>query len=229
MLKSRKLTSPSSDRVRWGVSIVTPIIALILIFFLFKISHKSAIREEAPDLELSYVVLTPQKVSKPKPTPPKPKRVVKKVVKKVVKAPTPKTDVAKVEESKPSETVAEIKAGAEKVIEAEPAPVVEEAQPFLNIKSTSELDNTSFSPIYNPKPAYPAIARKNRITGYVVVDLTINKKGRVKDFTIVKILGHPKFGTELKKVLLKWRFPPPRVKGKSVAVIYRYRVNYKLN
>jgi protein TonB len=96
------------------------------------------------------------------------------------------------------------------------------------IANSSELDNTEFEPLYNPKPDYPAVAQAAGITGYVDVDLTIDENGKVSSFDIVKTHGHPSFALETAKVLPRWRFPPPRIGGKKVSVQYVYRVNFTL-
>ena len=99
----------------------------------------------------------------------------------------------------------------------------------VRIGSIGNLDNVEFSPLYNPKPAYPLIALKAGIQGSVDVDLVINEFGRVDEFTIVNSVGHPEFGRETAKVIGKWRFPPPRVEGKKVKIKFLYTVNFKLD
>jgi periplasmic protein TonB len=99
----------------------------------------------------------------------------------------------------------------------------------IRIASARILDNVEFAPFYNPKPAYPPIAHTAGIEGFVEVDLIINESGRVESFTIVKINGHSSFGDETAKVIGKWRFPPPRIKGQRVRVKYLYRVNFTLD
>jgi len=51
----------------------------------------------------------------------------------------------------------------------------------------------------------------------------------VQQFSIASVSGHPAFGNEVAKVLRRWRFPPPRHKGKKVSVKYLYRINFKLD
>ena|GEM_PF-2463218 len=99
----------------------------------------------------------------------------------------------------------------------------------VRIGSIGNLDNVEYSPLYNPKPAYPPIALKAGIQGSVDVDLVINEFGRVDEFTIVNSIGHPLFGQETAKVIGKWRFPPPRVEGKKVKIKFLYTVNFKLD
>jgi periplasmic protein TonB len=97
------------------------------------------------------------------------------------------------------------------------------------VGSVSMLDNTNFSPIFNPKPAYPVIALKANIQGYVDVELVVTPAGIIESFSIVKAAGHPAFGDETAKVIKRWRFPPPRINGKPAKIKYEYRVNFTLD
>jgi protein TonB len=100
---------------------------------------------------------------------------------------------------------------------------------LTTLNSVTELDNTDFDPIYNPKPDYPAVALNAHISGFVDVNLIINEQGKVESFSIVETKGHPSFAVETARVLPRWKFPPPRIGGKRVRVQYRYRVNFTLN
>lgn len=97
------------------------------------------------------------------------------------------------------------------------------------IGSATVLDNTNFVPIFNPKPAYPAIALKANIQGYVDIELVVTPTGTIESFAIIKVQGHPSFGDETAKVIRRWRFPPPRIDGKPAKIRYDYRVNFKLD
>jgi TonB family protein len=97
------------------------------------------------------------------------------------------------------------------------------------IGSGADLDNVGFEPVISVKPDYPIVALEARITGFVDVDLLIGDDGKVKSFEMVAVKGHPAFGTEAAKVLPRWRFPPPRIKGKKCSVKYVYRINFVLN
>ncbi len=99
---------------------------------------------------------------------------------------------------------------------------------MVHVGSADVLDNVDYSPLYNPKPAYPPVALKAGIQGFVDVDLVINEFGRVEEFSLVKVAGHPDFGNETAKVIGKWRFPPPRINGKKVKIKYLYTVNFTL-
>ena len=92
-----------------------------------------------------------------------------------------------------------------------------------------QLDNTSFAPVYNPLPENPMIARQSNIQGWVDVEVTVDELGHVTAFKIIEVSGHPAFGESLSKVISHWRFPPPRIGGKKVSVIYPYRAIFSLN
>jgi len=229
-VSGRAITSPKEDRVRWIIAIVLPICIVLALIFFVKISFTSPQAVKPPPLELHYVVLEqPEEPEEPKPEP-KPKPVERVVVEpKPEPIAEPEPEVAPVEESPVSEVIADIAVGepTEDTTVAEP---VQQSEPSLVAISSAEiLDNTSFAPVFNPKPNYPVIARRNRISGYVELDLTISEEGRVTDYEIVHSYGHPTFGTETSKVIGRWRFPPPRIEGRNVSVVYRYRVKFELN
>lgn len=104
----------------------------------------------------------------------------------------------------------------------------ENGDDVIDVGSIKTLDNVNYTPLYNPKPAYPPIAIRAGIQGSVDVDLVINEFGRVEQFFIVKVEGHPDFGNETAKIIGKWRFPPPRINGKRVKIKYLYTVNFRL-
>lgn len=104
----------------------------------------------------------------------------------------------------------------------------EKGDSVIEIGSVLELDNVKYSPLYNPKPVYPPVAIRAGIQGTVDVDLVINELGRVEEFSIVKVDGHPDFGNETAKIIGRWRFPPPRINGRKTKIRYRYTVNFRL-
>ncbi len=229
-MKRVSITSPKEDRIRWISSIVIPSLFFLFLIFTVNISLESPVALKPPPLELHYVVLEkPEEPEEPEPEPePKPvERVVVESKPEPVAEPEP--EVAPVEESPVSEAMADIAVGepTEDTTVSEPVPEALPSQ--VTISSPEVLDNTSFAPVFNPKPSYPVIARRNRITGYVELDLTISEEGRVTDYEIVRSYGHPMFGVETSKVISRWRFPPPRIDGRRVSVVYRYRVKFELN
>ncbi len=224
-MRKREVTSNREDRLRWAMAIVTPWCLLVICFFTVRLPLPSSIAIEPPALELDYVVLEqPKKLEEPKP---EPKPVVAEP--KPVPIAEPKPEVAAIEESPISDVTPDIAIGEPADDTTFIAPVPNNEPTPAVISSAEVLDNTSFAPVFNPKPNYPVVARRNRISGYVDLDLTISKDGRVKEYEIVRSYGHPMFGIETGKVIGRWRFPPPRINGERMLVIYRYRVKFELN
>ncbi len=209
------LTTSSQTAVRWVISAACAHgLVLLLLTLLFNSEPDIAVLTP-PLLYLDYVVLQPKKITAP-PKIPKRKPIPKETEEPVVQ-PKAEAPVA------PSEQIA---APAE--IMATPAPAKKKPQ-VVRILSTADLDNTDFNPLYNPKPKYPLVALRNDIEGYVDVDLIITEKGRVDKISLVEVSGHPSFRGSVVKAVAKWRFPPPRLKGKKVRVKYVYRVNFTLH
>ncbi len=221
------LTKRDEDILRWSVSVFLPFILSLIALLSFRFTKVTKEYREAPPLQLSYVVL--QEKQKEVPKPKVKTKIVKQVVVKKKTSVSPKQSVAPVAQSTPSSSPADIEAGAAVDKSPKRSETVEKEESVVNISSTDILDNTSYSPLYNPKPSYPVIARRSGLTGYVDLDLSINKKGKVKSYTIINSFGHPSFGRETAKVIGRWRFPPPRIDGKRIEICYRYRVNFRLN
>jgi len=189
---------------------------VFMLLFLRIDPQRSVAIDPGPNLVLDYVVLPP--LVKPKKQPlPKPPPVEEKKA-EVIPEPVPQPEpVAPVAVSEPAPVPAE-------VVSAPP----QKAAPPLMVADVTGLDNTEFVPLYNPKPAYPALARAAGIEGEVVVELIIDKDGTVRQFSILSTRGHQQFALETSKVIRHWRFPPPRLEGEPVKVKYEYTVVFRL-
>jgi len=217
------LTTNRQNKIRWATAVIIPTVMLFL-FFLIRFPSPKASLEESPPLFLEYIDVT-EKI--PEPVPQTPTRVETTIASKTVSQ-TPITPIADVEPSPADNSPATVTTSAVKSEPVESGSVVKDSHPVA-IRSAEQLDNTSYEPIFNPKPSYPSVAQNLGITGYVDLDLMIDEKGKITNFEIVKSYGHPTFGEETAKVISRWRFPPPRIKGKPVRVIYQYRVHFRLN
>ncbi len=78
-----------------------------------------------------------------------------------------------------------------------------------------------------PAPRYPEAARRARIQGAVILELTIGKDGSVKN---VKVLRGLRLGCTDAAVeaVKKWKFKPSTLNGKPVEVIYVLTVKFSL-
>lgn len=78
-----------------------------------------------------------------------------------------------------------------------------------------------------PAPRYPEAARRARIQGAVILELTIDKRGTVKSAKVLR--GLPLGCTDAAvEAVNKWRFKPSTLNGKPVEVIYVLTVRFSL-
>jgi len=77
------------------------------------------------------------------------------------------------------------------------------------------------------KPYYPKRAFYARVQGKVILEATIDEKGRVSDVHVLKILpmGLDAAAVEAVKT---WRFKPATLNGKAVRVYYTLTVDFNL-
>jgi TonB family protein len=85
-------------------------------------------------------------------------------------------------------------------------------------------------PDFMPQPLFPEMAKLAQVTGKVVAQVYVDKKGEVKKYKIVKV--EPKdlgFEEEVQKVIMKWKFTPAIQQGNPVGVwiaipfIFKYK------
>lgn len=77
-------------------------------------------------------------------------------------------------------------------------------------------------------PQYPEEARRNHITGIVILEVLIGKDGRVKDAAVLKPLP---LGLDQAAVdaVRKWQFQPGTLNGEPVDVIFSLTINFTLD
>jgi TonB family protein len=70
------------------------------------------------------------------------------------------------------------------------------------------------------EPQYSEAARKARVTGAVVIEAVIDRKGKV---THLKVLRSLPYGIEksVTEAVRQWRYSPAQLQGKPVAVYYQ--------
>jgi len=82
------------------------------------------------------------------------------------------------------------------------------------------------SAIYRVEPEYPLDARRRRVSGTVVVEVTVDECGRVTD---AKGLSGPvDLVDPATKAARQWRFTPTRMAGRPIRVIGTVRFNFNL-
>ena len=86
-------------------------------------------------------------------------------------------------------------------------------------------------PIYriNPPPSYPIIARKRGYQGNVVLEVLIDKRGKVLDLVIFSSSGHSILDKTAIASVKKWLFQPGMRGSDKIEMWVRVPIRFKLN
>jgi len=86
-------------------------------------------------------------------------------------------------------------------------------------------------PIYriNPPPSYPIIARKRGYQGNVVLEVLINKKGKVIDFRVFSSSGYSILDKTAIASVKKWLFQPGMRGPDKIEMWVRVPIRFQLN
>jgi len=143
----------------------------------------------------------------PEPEPPDPEDVVEFVDKPMARPPQP--DLPKVD------TAVEIPKG--------PPPPPEPTGPIRvggNVKAPVKVSGQD--------PDYTPSARAAKITGVVIIEAIIDKRGNVTSTKVVKDLPMG-LASNAERAVKAWKFRPATLNGKPVEVYYNLTVNFRLN
>jgi TonB family protein len=81
---------------------------------------------------------------------------------------------------------------------------------------------------YKVEPIYPAEARRERISGIVILECVIDRNGFVKDISVRKPLPNGLSEAAVDAVK-QWTFKPGTLNGEAVDVIFNLTINFKLD
>ena len=101
---------------------------------------------------------------------------------------------------------------------------VEKTQPSAPVRVTSDLQMAML--LRKVIPAYPPIAKANRISGVVRLIGTIGKDGTIKNLQLVS--GHPLLAHAALEAVRQWVYRPTILNGMPVEVIAPIEVNFTL-
>lgn len=76
------------------------------------------------------------------------------------------------------------------------------------------------------EPLYPEEARRERVSGIVVLEVLVDKSGNVRDAIVLKDL--PGLSEPALTAVRQWTFQPATLNGEAVDVIFNLTVNFKL-
>ena len=85
------------------------------------------------------------------------------------------------------------------------------------------------SPLINPAPSYPRLARKLGHEGVVRLEITIGKNGLPHGVEVIESSGHRELDARaIETVLTKWRFLPALRGGKPQLTDYTVEIHFSL-
>ncbi|MGM0413381.1 MAG: energy transducer TonB [Pseudomonadota bacterium] len=76
---------------------------------------------------------------------------------------------------------------------------------------------------------YPPEAKRDGITGYVVLNLLINAEGEVEKVQVLEAEPEGVFEEAAREAVENWRFTPARYEGRDVRVWARQRIRFDLS
>lgn len=79
---------------------------------------------------------------------------------------------------------------------------------------------------YRVDPEYPPLARRARVSGTVILMVTVNEEGEVTDVKVMR--GHPLLDDEAVRAVKQWRYSPTLLNGEPVPVIAMVTVIFSL-
>jgi len=93
-----------------------------------------------------------------------------------------------------------------------------------------DADTVSQPPreLHTPKPAYPRIALRRNLEGYVLVKILINKEGRVEKIELLDWAGYSGFKPVVLDTLKTWRYQPAIHNGQVVKVRGIKKITFKI-
>ena len=142
--------------------------------------------------------------------------------------PVERTDV-----KEPTDEIAAAPPPRPRTVEPQPAtidaPVVSAAQLSAQGSQGSEYDELPQPYPQNLRPPYPAEAHARRLTGSVVIRLSITADGRVDDVQVAVSSGFTGFDDSAVRTARSWRFQPARRGGAGASIVLDMRVNFGFN
>ena len=77
------------------------------------------------------------------------------------------------------------------------------------------------------EPIYPEIARRARISGLVVLEVTIDEEGNVTGWKIQR--GHPVLVEAAVQAVKQWKYSPTLLNGEPLQVVSTVNIDFILN
>lgn len=167
----------------------------------------------------------------PKPEPPKPKPVVKKKPKPqpppVIKEPSEKAITTEAPKPEPEPEPVEPAEPVRQAVATAPTPPA--ASPAPAAPAQPRLLSSGIQYIKQPQLEYPAIARRMREEGKVVLRVLVNTSGRPERAEIQTSSGSSRLDEAAKRAAMRAVFKPHIENGRPVAVYALIPINFQLD
>ena len=75
-------------------------------------------------------------------------------------------------------------------------------------------------------PVYPELARRARVSGIVILQVTVDEEGNVSEVRVLR--GHPLLDDSAVRAVQQWKYTPTRLNGEPVPVIAMVTVIFNL-
>ncbi len=144
--------------------------------------------------------------------------------------PVPRPALAR--ESKPPARLREV-AAAPQAQSAAPAPAVGATPELSTASASAPHAPAAFSaqPKYksNPEPAYPALARRRRQQGNVLLSVRVDADGRPEAVTVQTSSGYAALDEAAVAAVKQWEFEPGRLAGQPISSQVEVPVQFRLD
>jgi protein TonB len=80
--------------------------------------------------------------------------------------------------------------------------------------------------VRNVEPVYPELARRAGVQGVVIIECTIDPKGRIANARVLR--GHPLLDAAALDAVQKWVYTPSLLRGVPVSVIMTVTVTFTI-
>lgn len=218
--------------LEWGKSEIVPAAAPLHLSLSYRKPETPPSPPPAPKAEppKTPVPPAPAKPAQPK-RDPLPERKLsppkKKTPLKAQKEPPPAVDPQAVSEPKTAEE-----------IPSPPAPAASEVPSVMDVPSLagkpSSLETNGIMkqavPLYlqNPPPAYPLVARRRSYEGTVILDVLVDREGRVRDLSVSQSSGHQVLDKAAAAAVKNWLFEPGRRGKETTDMWVKVPVTFRL-
>ena len=183
--------------------------------------------ETTPEPSLQKPILKKSPIVRKKKKKAKPKRVLKAPPKKILAIPV-QSQKREVPKTIPEKTAEETDSHFDSEQTASKALLKVEKETASTISPLQMIREAK--PLYrsNPSPKYPRIARIRGYQGNVLLDVLVNKNGKVNDLKIYRSSGYPILDRAAASSVKHWLFEPGMIGENKVNMWVRVPIRFEL-